>query len=262
MDTNFVQNSIKSNDAKIPLYAQVKTYILQKIQSGEWVTGCLIPSEIELQGLLNVSKITIRHAISELANEGYLIKKQGKGTFVSIPKLSYDLPKLTSFSEDMKNKGYNPSSKTLTIKIAPFQSIASKLGIPDETMFLYLRRLRIINNNIILGIHDCYINLNLLNYDKVRNDIASNKLVENLDINNISLYNIIEQEHKVEICYADEFLEAISCSTEFAQLLGIKRKDPIVFLERITYSKNDVPLEYVLMYNRADIYKYSVRLTR
>ena len=72
----------------IPLYYQVKESLLEKIKSNQFKVGDLIPSESELQEEYNVSRITIRRAIQELVQEGHLHTVQGRGTFVSKPKVS------------------------------------------------------------------------------------------------------------------------------------------------------------------------------
>lgn len=249
------------SSSKMPLYAQVKDYVLGRISQGEWPDGFLLPTEQELQTLLGVSRVTVRRAIEELEREGYVKKKQGKGTYVTPPKLSYPLPKLTSFSEDMLQKGFIPNSRTIRLDILRNRAAAKAMGLPENTNFLYLRRKRMINGTI-LGIHDSHINISLLDSERIYREVATGSLMEHIDERSGSLYALMEQEYKVEINYADESLEAVSCTDELAELLNIEPGMPILFLERLTYSLDHQPLEYVKMYNRADIYKYSIRLTR
>ena len=73
--------------SKEKLYVQIYSIILEKIENGEWPLGTQIPSEDELCRIYDVSKVTVREAIQELAREGYLKRQQGKGTFVlySVP---------------------------------------------------------------------------------------------------------------------------------------------------------------------------------
>src|SRR3978361_1414726 len=66
-----------------PLYQQIKALLTQSLQSGEWKPGELIPSEGELAGRFKVSQGTVRKAIDELAAENLVMRRQGKGTFVS-----------------------------------------------------------------------------------------------------------------------------------------------------------------------------------
>ena len=78
-------------NTSVPLYRQLKDKILSDISSGKLAEGEKIPTEIELSELYNISRITVRNAVKELVAEGYLVKKQGKGTFVCLPKIERKL---------------------------------------------------------------------------------------------------------------------------------------------------------------------------
>ena len=86
-------------DNSIPLYMQLKNIIKGKIDSGEIGINDKIPSEAELAEQYEVSRITVRSALSELVTDGYLVKKQGKGTYASKPKLSRPIEDSLGFSE-------------------------------------------------------------------------------------------------------------------------------------------------------------------
>lgn len=81
----------------IPLFKQLKNDLLEQIKKGIYISGQQIPTETELSELYHVSRITIRRAITELCNEGVLIKKQGKGTFVKERKIFRKLEHTLSF---------------------------------------------------------------------------------------------------------------------------------------------------------------------
>lgn len=73
--------------AAIPLYQQVIDIIKNEISSGAYKAGARIPNEFELAESYKVGRVTVRRAIEELVQQGYLTKRQGKGTFVNAPKL-------------------------------------------------------------------------------------------------------------------------------------------------------------------------------
>lgn len=246
---------------KIPLYLQLKTMILDKINAGEWEPGHMLPTESDFQDMLGVSRATVRHALEDLEHEGYIIKKQGKGTFIAPEKLSYHLPKLTSFSEDMRQKGYVPGSITLELEIIRNEAVAEKMNMPPQADILYMHRLRTLGGEI-LGLHDAYFNLALLDGESIKANIESGALKRGIDRDAASFYSILEHRYGIRISYADEFLEAIACPLAIAHFLGVSANAPVIFLERITHTDNDDIIEYVKMYNRADMYKYSIRLTR
>lgn len=72
----------------MPLYFQIEEAIKQKIDKGEWITGTMISSEREFAENYEVSRMTVRQAINNLVNDGYLTRRKGKGTFVSAKKSS------------------------------------------------------------------------------------------------------------------------------------------------------------------------------
>lgn len=247
--------------SKIPLYMQLKTIVLEKIHSGEWTPGDILPSEPNFQEMFGVSRITVRHALDDLEHEGYIVKRQGIGTFVAQEKLSYHLPKLTSFTEDMQIKGYLPGSRLLDLYITQNSSVARNyMNLDADAQLLYMRRLRTLNGEV-LGVHDAYFNLSLMDSNAVSAAIDNGSLQNELD-NNASFYSILENRYGIVIGYADESIEAVSCPQEVASQLETKSNVPIILLKRTTYSINDQVVEYVKMYNRADMYKYAIRLTR
>ena len=84
---DFVKHHIDKT-SPVPLYFQIKEIILSEILSGNLQTGDLIPTEVEFSQMYKVSRSTVRQAILELVNEGYLCRLKSKGTFVSKPKIS------------------------------------------------------------------------------------------------------------------------------------------------------------------------------
>ncbi len=236
----------------VPLYIQIKELIAQKIKDKVWEPGDPIPSEKELQDQYRVSRITVRQAMNELVNDGLVTKKQGKGTFVSFPKLSHSLPNLTSFTEDIRSKGLNPQAETLRIEKGKYPHVADKMGLEKDTSFLNINRLRLINGEEV-GIHDSYINLSVLK----GTPLAS---IDTFDYTE-SIYDALESSGVV-LAYADETLEGGIADEEIATMLGIQKGFPLLILERITYTSESLPVEYVMMHYRADKYKYTIRLSR
>ena len=97
-----------------PLYQQIKSLIVQSLQSGEWKPGELIPSEVELAYRYKVSQGTVRKAIDELSAENLVVRRQGKGTFVAThaeQQVQYRFLKLQPDSGDNQQKG--PADRTI-----------------------------------------------------------------------------------------------------------------------------------------------------
>ena len=128
----------------IPLYLQLKNTIKGLIESGEIQKGEKIPSEHELCKKYDVSRITVRNALAELEDEGYLIKKQGKGTFATKPKLFRPLEDSVGFSESCRNAGMESSSIVLKREVLPLdERMKDILKLSDRDQVLYIQRLRL-----------------------------------------------------------------------------------------------------------------------
>ncbi len=115
----------------LPLYQQVKSFILENIASGEWPPEARIPSENELIEALGVSKMTINRALRELTDDGALIRVPGLGSFVSTPKPVATLLEVKPIDEEINRRGGVHSSKVhLLRREAASPDLASAFGLP------------------------------------------------------------------------------------------------------------------------------------
>ena len=131
-----------------PLYYQLYLILRDKIASGEYAPGTRIPTENELIRTYGVSRITVRNAINQLANERMLVKTAGKGTFVSMPKIerSMDGSRVWGFSESVKRDGETPSAKLISVSYGQAtEEEAVFFGVTKGSPLIYLKRLRLIN---------------------------------------------------------------------------------------------------------------------
>ena len=94
-----------SIESPAPLYARVKQAIAQKIRSGAWLPNSKLPSESELLALLGVSRMTINRALRELTIEGLLVRMQGVGTFVAVPKGNAALFEIHNIAQEIADRG-------------------------------------------------------------------------------------------------------------------------------------------------------------
>ena len=103
------------SDRKEPLYARIKRELLSKIERGTWRLNHKLPSEEELQKQYNVSRGTVRRALSELELGGYISRVAGRGTFVTrvAPRLEKAVGEITSFTQQLSQAGFEPSTKVL-----------------------------------------------------------------------------------------------------------------------------------------------------
>src|SRR5260370_640545 len=130
-------------DGDLPIYVQLENLVRDRIDNGEWAPGMMLPSERQLCDTYGIARMTVRQAISNLVIEGLLTRTQGRGTFVARPRLRQSLSRLTSFSEDMRDRGLLGTTRLLAREEMPASpEIASALAIAVGAPVLQIQRLR------------------------------------------------------------------------------------------------------------------------
>lgn len=136
-------------ESNVPLKYQVYEALKESIVKGEFKAGAMIPSEAELCEKYSVSRTTIIAALQMLQTDSFIYRKQGKGTFVSEPKISRDLSssKNRFFGMMESDKDINPSTQILQIRTELIDSTnASILGVAPNEKIVFLKRLRLIDD--------------------------------------------------------------------------------------------------------------------
>lgn len=221
----------------IPLYYQLMEKIKNQIESGELKPGDTIPKEVELTNLYDISRATVHQSISHLINEGYLRRVKSKGVFVSVlsekPKF---VGTLKGFAKEMNEKGIPFSTKVIKKHIihSPIK-VAEKLEIASGDKVFHLHRLRFVKGKPLVISHS-YISIQLC-----RN-------IENINFEKNSLYNVLEHEYKIFLHHGQRFFEAaLAYSEEEVKLLDVPLKTPFLYMSSTTYTKSNIPVEYVEM---------------
>jgi GntR family transcriptional regulator len=219
-------------NSPLPRYYQLKEIMRERVQSEEWKPGDLIPSERELSEKYGISRMTARQALTDLVNEGLFYREQGKGTFVSQRKITQQLIRLTGFTEDIKARGQKPGTKVLSAEMLPAdETTAEKLRIDPGTLIFRLQRLRLADDEPLA------IELSQISFK------GCERLLEE-DLEQNSLYRLIETQYGIPLMEADQELEAGLAGSEEAQLLKISPGRPVLFTRRITYTERNQPIEY------------------
>ncbi len=232
----------------LPLYYQVKEDILDKISQEIFQVGDIIPSENELQSMYRVSRITIRRAIQELVQEGYLSAQQGKGTFVSQPKATQELNVITSWAETMMNLGMHPETKNIQFsEESSSVTVAKMLNVDPGERVYKIERLRYAAGEPIC------IMVNYLIPELVPGLIQKGLVGE-------SLYETLEKRYNIVMERAVETVEACAANVREAELLNIKKGSPLLRVKRVTYGSDDRVIEIVIAVSRADKYSYTINL--
>jgi GntR family transcriptional regulator len=234
----------------LPRYYQLKEIIREKVSTGQWLPGSLIPSERELCEQYGISRMTARQSITELVNEGYLYREQGKGTFVAQPKITQQLVTLTGFTQDMQARAQRPSTKVLEKEMAPVDATtAVKLRVKPGQLLFRVKRLRLADG-APLAIETCLISF-----------MGCEKLLDE-DMENQSLYNLLETKYGMPPVEAEQELEAGLAREDEARLLQIPTGGPVLLIRRITYTERGQPLEFAKSVYRGDKYRFYSHLTR
>lgn len=229
----------------VPVYYQLKNIILEKIKSGEYPEGSVIPSERELSDSLGISRMTARQAINQLASEQYLVREKGKGTFVS--KIKFEQRNIMSFSETVRRLGMVPTTRVLEFSTeTECFDVEEKLELAPGQKIFRIKRLRLADDNPI-AVEEVFIPEGLC------------PGIDRLDLTK-SLYDLLKSSYSIDISYIDNKIEAIKADKEYRQLLMLSSRVPALKISGISYTKDGRKLFYESDVYRADKYNYSVRI--
>ena len=228
----FIHMKLEKNSRQ-PLYVQLMTELKQLIRSGKYAAGDKIPTEPELAEIYGVSRITVRKTIDELCKEGYLVKQQGKGTFVEAPKIhrKVEMKKSVSFSETCRAHGGVPSSHVISSELThPEKWQKEFLGLSDQDELIVIRR--------IMGIDDVPIMLETIYLPKKYFDG-----IEATRLENGSLYSMLSEQYGVsEAPQSDSTIEVGTADRECAELLDILPGEPLIIMNNYQYDDKGQPL--------------------
>ncbi len=236
-------------ESPIPLYYQLKEILRSWITLGKFDTGGQFPPERELVEKYAVSRMTVRRALSELVNEGLLVREQGRGSFVVRPRVQEQLRRLTSFTEDMKLRGVSTDSKIIDFRVVTDDAVAGKMEIPADERLFRLQRIRLVKGEPI-ALQTAFIR------QRFCPDLLEKGLIQG------SLYKTLEEGYGLRLGRAVQTIEAKLADTYEGEMLGINLSQPVLGLERLTFLQNGQPIEYVRSTYRGDRYRFTVELQR
>ena len=239
------------NGARVSLYIQVYDILKEKILSGEYKAGEKIPPDRELCETYDVSRITVLKAVDNLVQEQLLYRVQGKGTFVTPSKLRRNLPKLYSFSEDMRELGLVPGSRVLEQCVEEAnEKVRTVLQLPEENIRVTkLVRVRLANDEPIL-IENAYIPVYLCP-DLLKNDFEKE-----------SLYRVLDEQYHLTLENAEEHYEITTMAPREAKMLQSQEHLCAFSIERITFLDTNVPVEFTRAIGRGDRLHFTVKLVK
>ena len=233
-----------------PLYARVENVLASDIANGALLPGARLPAEQSLTERFAVSRTTIRQAIQNLIRRGLVEIRRGKGTFVTLPKISQELTELTGFVEDMKVLGRYASARLIDQQIVPAdESVARGLGLAVGTLVVRIQRVRLADN-MPLSFDETYLPREI-----------GQKIVEH-DLETEPIFTLLEEKYSTPLVEADYRLEAVSANAAVARALEISAGSPIFLIERTSYTTGRLPIDHEKLYYRGDQIRFVTRLTR
>jgi len=238
-----------NKNSPIPIYHQLLEYIKIKITSGEYPADELIPSEREFSEKFQISRMTVRQALNNLVQDGFVYRQKGKGTFVSRQKVEKKISRLNSYTEEMIERGLKPSSKLIEFEITNSDpTLASILKINECDSIYRIKRVRLADSKP-MSIESIFVPC----------DIAPNLSKSILEK---SFYDYVISNIPDPIQYADQSIQARLATENEAKLLEIPINSPVLSIDRTTYLRSGKVLEHELTVYRADRYKLVHSLSR
>lgn len=237
----------KLSSAKGPLYIQIKQIIEDRIIHGIYTVGNYIPTEIEFEKEFDVSKVTVRAAIKELVNLGYLEKKSGKGTTVINHKQINNITNNKNFTEKLVEQGNKIQKHIKDITIVTHEE-KSQLFQMFGAKSYKITRVYLLNQQPYILFHH-YLPYSLKNLNKY------DELKQN---NDLSIYKILEEE-KMEIQNIEDNF-SVGFDEEASIQLNLNLSEPLLIRERQSYAVSGEVIEYSIGYYNSKLEKYSISI--
>ncbi len=242
ISSSFAPSPLNST-ARASLYQQLVERLEQDIRLGVYGADKALPSERALVGLFGVSRVTARKAIDVLVAQGRVIRRHGAGNFVA-PRLTQSLSRVSGFSQELRQRGYQPSSRWLTRDTRPATEHESKqLALAEPAQVARLERLRLADG-VPVALETTALPLALL--------------PEPLRLND-SLYEYLGSVGQAPVRVV-QHIRALNADAHLARLLDLPLATAVLWVTRTAYSASDEPVEFTVAYCRSDYYDFVVEM--
>jgi GntR family transcriptional regulator len=221
----------------ISMYAQIAAILESAIHSGELQPNQKVPTEAELMETYNVSRMTARQAIEIVHEKGLVVRKQGKGTFVTGPMLQQNLGGMEAFYDSFLQKDLNPKLLEMKVIDTP-EDVVEILG-DRFAQSLFLKRMYS-RNDEIFSFSLIYLPV----------ELASSVTWQLAETN--AGYSLLTKHAGYSLKNANLTIRALSANKEQAETLNIRPKEPLLQLSRTSYTRDDQPIEHIKLYLRSD----------
>ncbi|HZS77947.1 MAG TPA: GntR family transcriptional regulator [Ktedonobacteraceae bacterium] len=233
----------------LPLYYQLKEVLKQQIRSGHLAPHTAIPSEPELVSKYQVSRATVRQALSELVNEGLLYRQHGRGTFVCEPRVQQNVTEITSLSSELQRRGKRPGGILLHSELSRgTEMVRQLLHLSDEEQVVRFERLRSADGVLIA------YEIDYLPYPRATAVYQRAK-----EVADGSLYALMASEGLIPYI-VEQTLNADGATAREAELLQVSPGHPGISLTATTSDQTGSPIAYAEYYFPGGRYDFQLIL--
>jgi GntR family transcriptional regulator len=239
-------------NASTPSYLQLAEMLKSEIRDGKFPPGGRLPTEAELVSRSKLSRITVRKGIEVLENEGWVVRKQGLGTFVQTA-INQNLADVKTITEVLLEQCTNPRVKVIKFStIIPPEHVQKVFRLKKDEKILQIERLFLDDKRPIARLQT-FMPLALREHaDILRRE----------GIPNETTYSVWEKTLGIQIKGAAYTLRAAKSDRKDEKLLGLKLGQPVLVLERTTYGQDGQPIDFALFHYHWERYTFSVSLPR
>ncbi|WP_138431495.1 GntR family transcriptional regulator [Fodinibius saliphilus] len=226
----------------IPLHKQISDWIKNQIEYGTLEENEKLPSENELSEKFDVSRVTVRRALQTLENDQLIYRCQGLGSFVTDQRTHQSFSILNDFTEELAGSGLTPSSKLISFEqedVSDQKDLLSYLGIQNKEIAVKIERVRLGDGSPVA-------------FDITWMPIFYGQLIESYDLEQTTIFSILENEFDIPIergCYR---IEATIANKSLAKHLQVETQTPLLQINRISYTIGDKPVYFQKRFYRND----------
>ncbi len=243
------------NHSPVPLHRQLKSALTSAIAAGRYRPGERIPSERLLCEVYGVSRTTVRQTVSELVQEGHLIRVPAKGTFVAPPKIEQDLARVSRFWETVAAAGHQPAIRVLSAQeIVPSDDIARALELAAGERAFRIDVLGCANSDPLV--------LYRVHLRAAWGAPIATELLRAQAAGTASFGMILERvkaDYGLAPAWAVQSYEAGVADAETAAILAITPGAPVFVSTRTIHTADGVPIEHDEVVYRGDKYRFTIR---
>ena len=233
----------------IPFYYQIREQLRQQITSGQLGPGDALPSEAQICTETGVSRMTARQALTQLANEGLVIRQRGRGTFVAAPKAVLPNVQVTgmSYTEIMGQAGISAGARVLVQEVIPASvEVVVQLKLAADQQVIHIVRTRSASG-VVMSLETSFYPHSLFP-----------DLVE-ADLTDASIYRFLEQRYGIAPAYAVDTIEISVAGVYEAENLKVNEGAPIVLVTTLGCLANDTPVVFTQTIHRGVRFRASLR---